>query len=204
MNLSISKCLYLCEDFKKQWNDSSISYMAMVKLTGNLKKDKSFLNSLNYKIDDDSNNEVIMRTPLSGYVQMVETKGPVTNISWIAFGILFSFSILASIGLYNSNVKDLEVDLGIIKSMGGCRKTIISIVSLQTFAIATFQFIITLIGDAIFNTILNKLLFLRVFRFNIIVVLAVFAILYVFSTIVSFIFSIKALNQRPINTIENK
>lgn len=199
---SIAQCFYVKEGFYQNSNDvyeNTSRYY--VKLRGDYAADYQFLTSF----DHDS----YYINYFNGYTGFTSIVSTVTSdtfalVLYVAIAILLLISFATSIGLFYGNIKSMERDLGIYRAMGASKMAISLIILLQALAISLFEYLITLIGLAIFTAVINQQVFISLLSINIATLGFLFLLLVVFALIVSILSSRKALMQKPINIIKEK
>lgn len=202
---SLTQYMYTCENFHKT-NSNPLGrpqqnpYSFYIRMKGNYSSDKNFLSA--FKEDSYF---LHFSNYFSGFATFIDAfSGVFQQIAWITITILLIISFATTLSLFYGNVKSMEHDLGIYKSMGASKWSISSIVLTQSFIIGLVEFIVATICLAIFAAILNAKYSIAILALNIPTVLLLFLILVVIGLLVSLLSAKKAIIQKPKVIIQNK
>lgn len=102
-------------------------------------------------------------------------------------------------------IKDLDHNLGILKSLGCSKTALLNIALILCFVISFIEFIIVLVGMGIFDVCINIFYFyvpLFLIKYDYVLVLLLFTIIE--GLIPSIIGITKAMTKKPVNVIDSE
>lgn len=162
---TLSQCFFVSKGYFKEVFSESISFSSYyLKIKGNYKSDINFLRTLN-----SSNTFVELSNQFIGFTYYSEllSNNTVSVVLRAIIWVLIIISLALSLNLFYANVKAMEKDLGIFKSMGASKLSISLIVTSQTLIIAFFNLILSLIILGIISLVINKLTYISFAKANI-------------------------------------
>ena len=172
--------------------------MVYIRLKGDYSADRSFLSLFekdSYFLD--------FSNCYSGFVIFVESfSGMFQLVSWAVIAILLVVSFATTLGLFYGNVKAMEHDLGIFKSMGASKWSISMIVLLQSFAVGLAELVVSLIALGIFCAVVNAMASISLLYINAPTVLLLFLVLVIIALLVSLLSARKAILSRPTSVMK--
>ena len=180
-------------------------YRMIVPLSGSLQKDLDFLNSLSYVNEEGDScyvEALNSYTPLANDV--INLKG---NMGIFIYGLLFVsmlISFLLSLNFFYTNVKGMERELGIIRAMGGTKGDVRGIVFAQGLILGLIELTLSILGILLGNCLTNTSIHVSLLTINGPVFLSVILVIFSGAALVSWLASIKAIRQRPVNVIDDK
>ena len=177
----------------------------MLPLSGSLQKDLSFIQSLPYTNEDGESFYVnIDNLYMSLADSLVVSGGFVGFLVYSAIFALLVLSLLLSLNLFYANIKGMERELGILRALGARKRDIRAIVFAQGILLGTLEFVLAIVGVSLVNSFLNSQIYISLLYANWIVVGSVFLALFLGMAAVSWLASLKAIRQKPVNVIDDK
>lgn len=201
---SLAQYMYVAEGYHEETFDGLGIYThrpstVYVRLKGDYSADRAFLSSFeknSYFLD--------FSNYYSGFIGVVPSfSGMFRLISWGVIVILLIVSFATTLGLFYGNVKSMEHDLGIFKSMGASKWSISLIVLAQSFIIGLVEFVVSLSALGIFSAVVNAKVSISLFSVNVPTVLLLFLVLVIIALLVSLLSARRAILNRPTNVMKN-
>lgn len=203
---TLSQCLFLKDGYYETTfvNESGMRYenpsSYFIKLNGNYHDDYNFLNSFTF-----DRQFVSLHNAYNGFASIIDSfDGVVGTVLWTIIAVLIIICLAISLNLFYANIKSMEKDLGIFKSMGASKVSISFIVLLQALVIGLVEFILSIISLTIIGAIINLKSYISLISITYQVVGWLILILILTALVISLLSSRKAITQRPINVIDNK
>ena len=195
-----------CEEEKTNVVNGFVSFLYEIK--GNIKEDMDFLNDIDKESLADAPDTRIS-TSMSykleykkNYIMFSAIPSLIEKLIYLA---LFIISIFITWSLLYSAIKDLDHNLGILKSLGCSKMALLNIALILCFVISFIEFIIVLVGMGIFDACINIFYFyvpLFLIKYDYVLVLLLFTITE--GLIPSIIGITKAMTKKPVNVIDSE
>lgn len=180
-------------------------YRMIVPLSGSLQKDLNFINSLSY-VNEEGDHCYVEALNSYAYLanDVINLKG---NMGIFIYGLLaisILISFLLSLNFFYTNVKGMERELGIIRAMGATKGDVRGIVFAQGLFLGLVELVLSIAMILLGNSLANARIHLSLLTINWPVFLSVFLTIFASAALVSWLASIKAIRQRPVNVIDDK
>lgn len=195
-----------CEEEKTNVVNGFVSFLYEIK--GNIKEDMDFLNDIDKESLADAPDTRIF-TSMSyeleykkNYIMFSVIPSLIGKLIYLA---LFIISIFISWSLLYSTIKDLDHNLGILKSLGCSKGGLLTIALLLSFGISILEFLLVLFGIGIIDSCLDGLYFyvpLLLIKIDYILLLLIFVI--VVGLIPSISAIVKSITKKPIKVINSE
>lgn len=195
-----------CEEEKTNVVNGFVSFLYEIK--GNIKEDMDFLNDIDKESLADAPDTRIS-TSMSykleykkNYIMFSAIPSLIEKLIYLA---LFIISIFISWSLLYSAIKDLDHNLGILKSLGCSKCGLLTIALLLSFGISILEFLLVLFGIGIIDSCLDGLYFyvpLLLIKIDYILLLLLFVI--VVGLIPSISAIVKSITKKPIKVINSE
>lgn len=195
-----------CEEEKTNVVNGFVSFLYEIK--GNIKEDMDFLNDIDKESLADAPDTQIS-TSMSykleykkNYIMFSAIPSLIEKLIYLA---LFIISIFISWSLLYSAIKDLDHNLGILKSLGCSKCGLLTIALLLSFGISILEFLLVLFGIGIIDSCLDGLYFyvpLLLIKIDYILLLLLFVI--VVGLIPSISAIVKSITKKPIKVINSE
>lgn len=190
--------------------DSNISRYVdfLYEIKGNIKEDMDFLNDIDKESLADAPDTRIS-TSMSYKLEYKENhilfSAIPSLIEKLIYSALFIISIFISWSLLYSAIKDLDHNLGILKSLGCSKSGLLTIALLLSFGISVLEVLLVLFGIGIIDACLDGLYFyvpLLLIKIDYILLLLLFVI--VVGLIPSISAIVKSITKKPIKVINSE
>lgn len=188
-------------------SDYSTAYAhhVMLNISGNIKNEVTLRNKLSFE----ENGQKYYVKIYSEYSGVTDTLNIFDNhfaefLVNIASAIFVSIDILLLFVLFYSNIKENEHELGILRTLGATKGNIRAIVYLQGLLFSIMSGLFSLVATGIICLIVNSGLTISALVVNVLVLATIFLPLLFVTAFVTLISSLKAVNSKPINVIDNK
>ena len=185
--------------------DEVDNYKMLVPLSGSLQKDLDFIKSLSYVNEKGDSCYVEV---LNSYTflarDVINLKG---NMGIFIYGLLSAsliVSFLLSLNFFYTNVKGMERELGIIRAMGATKRDVRGIVFVQGLFLGLVELVLSIAGIILGNSLANARMHVSLLTINWMVFLSVFLTIFASAALVSWLSSIRAVRQKPVNVIDDK
>lgn len=196
---------YLKAGYQEEvYKEPNPSYTYIYRLSGDINEDLRFIQSLNVKDENGLNYYAVIINNYYSYDTLTNFRdGNTGNVITIIICALLTIAILMIINLCFANTKKNEIRAGILRSMGCTKLGIIQLTITDSLLISSIIFLFDLIALGIIFPILNNLIMLNYFTFNIFNIGLLLAVIIGIGLITSLITCIKALKSKPIKIIKN-
>ncbi len=198
---SISQYVYLKPGYSSYISETEKNASSYyIKLKGDVESDFRFISNLSsekHKIQFENryNGFTSILTVFTGYFQI---------IAWAVILVLVFVSLVISLSLFYANVKSMEKDLGILKSMGASKMSISFIVVMQSLIVSLFEFVLALLGLLIIFLRLNAKIGIALFSISFSLIGILILMIVGSALVITVLSSRKAILGRPVNIIEEK
>ncbi len=198
---SISQYVYLKPGYSSYISETEKNASSYyIKPKGDVESDFRFISNLSsekHKIQFENRYTgfTSILTVFSGYFQI---------IAWAVIIVLILVSLVISLSLFYANVKSMERDLGILKSMGASKMAISLIVVMQSLIVSLFEFILSLLGLLIIFLRLNAKIGIALFSISFSLIGILILMIVGSALVITVLSSRKAILGRPVNIIEEK
>ncbi len=205
----LSGYVYVSKDCEEIIDSNISGYVDFLyEIKGDIRDDMSLLEDIK-KESLINNPNVVLKTSMSFKVKnkevKIETIVSYYGLEWMAYLLLFIISVFITWSLLYSAIKDLDHNLGILKSLGCSKTALFSIALILCFVISFIEFIIVLVGMGIFDVCINIFYFyvpLFLIKYDYVLVLLLFTITE--GLIPSIIGITKAMTKKPVNIIDSE
>ena len=205
----LSGYVYVSRDCEEIIDSNISGYVDFLyEIKGDIRDDMSLLEDIK-KESLINNPNVVLKTSMSFKVKnkevKIETIVSYYGLEWMAYLLLFIISVFITWSLLYSAIKDLDHNLGILKSLGCSKTALFSIALILCFVISFIEFIIVLVGMGIFDVCINIFYFyvpLFLIKYDYVLVLLLFTITE--GLIPSIIGITKAMTKRSVNVIDSE
>ena len=204
----LSGYVYVSKDCEEIDSNNSGYVDFLYEIKGDIRDDMSLLEDIK-KESLINNPNVVLKTSMSFKVKNKEVKIETTvsyyGLEWMAYLLLFIISVFITWSLLYSAIKDLDHNLGILKSLGCSKMALLNIALILCFVISFIEFIIVLVGMGIFDVCINIFYFyvpLFLIKYDYVLVLLLFTIIE--GLIPSIIGITKAMTKKPVNVIDSE
>ena len=205
----LSGYVYVSKDCEEIIDSNISGYVDFLyEIKGDIRDDMSLLEDIK-KESLINNPNVVLKTSMSFKVKnkevKIETIVSYYGLEWMAYLLLFIISVFITWSLLYSAIKDLDHNLGILKSLGCSKTALFSIALILCFVISFIEFIIVLVGMGIFDVCINIFYFyvpLFLIKYDYVLVLLLFTIIE--GLIPSIIGITKAMTKKPVNVIDSE
>ena len=205
----LSGYVYVSKDCEEEIDSNNSGYVDFLyEIKGDIRDDMSLLEDIK-KESLINNPNVVLKTSMSFKVKNKEVKIETTvsyyGLEWMAYLLLFIISVFITWSLLYSAIKDLDHNLGILKSLGCSKMALLNIALILCFVISFIEFIIVLVGMGIFDVCINIFYFyvpLFLIKYDYALVLLLFTITE--GLIPSIIGITKAMTKKPVNVIDSE
>ena len=205
----LSGYIYVSKDCEEVIDSNISGYVDFLyEIKGDIRDDMSLLEDIK-KESLINNPNVVLKTSMSFKVKnkevKIETIVSYYGLEWMAYLLLFIISVFITWSLLYSAIKDLDHNLGILKSLGCSKTALFSIALILCFVISFIEFIIVLVGMGIFDVCINIFYFyvpLFLIKYDYVLVLLLFTITE--GLIPSIIGITKAMTKKPVNVIDSE
>ncbi|MCL2061603.1 MAG: ABC transporter ATP-binding protein/permease [Firmicutes bacterium] len=176
----------------------------LIKLSGDINKDKALFNKLNYK-EDTQVYSVYLTSAFSAFMTSASFfKDYLMLAAIIVAVIFFIFSALLAMNFLSVSIDFKKNDIGILRALGARRKDILAIFLTQSLIISCIEFIVSLIAVTVLCVILNSIYFISIFNIGILQVALLFLLCFGVAVLATVLPIIKITNKKPIEIINNK
>ena len=205
----LSGYVYVSKDCEEEIDSNNSGYVDFLyEIKGDIRDDMSLLEDIK-KESLINNPNVVLKTSMSFKVKNKEVKIETTvsyyGLEWMAYLLLFIISVFITWSLLYSAIKDLDHNLGILKSLGCSKMALLNIALILCFVISFIEFIIVLVGMGMFDVCINIFYFyvpLFLIKYDYVLVLLLFTITE--GLIPSIIGITKAMTKKPVNVIDSE
>ncbi len=205
----LSGYVYVSKDCEEIIDSNISGYVDFLyEIKGDIRDDMSLLEDIK-KESLINNPNVVLKTSMSFKVKnkevKIETIVSYYGLEWMAYLLLFIISVFITWSLLYSAIKDLDHNLGILKSLGCSKMALLNIALILCFVISFIEFIIVLGGMGIFDVCINIFYFyvpLFLIKYDYVLVLLLFTITE--GLIPSIIGITKAMTKKPVNVIDSE
>ena len=205
----LSGYVYVSKDCEEEIDSNNSGYVDFLyEIKGDIRDDMSLLEDIK-KESLINNPNVVLKTSMSFKVKnkevKIETIVSYYGLEWMAYLLLFIISVFITWSLLYSAIKDLDHNLGILKSLGCSKMALLNIALILCFVISFIEFIIVLVGMGIFDVCINIFYFyvpLFLIKYDYVLVLLLFTIAE--GLIPSIIGITKAMTRKPVNVIDSE
>ena len=205
----LSGYVYVSKDCEEEIDSNNSGYVDFLyEIKGDIRDDMSLLEDIK-KESLINNPNVVLKTSMSFKVKnkevKIETIVSYYGLEWMAYLLLFIISVFITWSLLYSAIKDLDHNLGILKSLGCSKMALLNIALILCFVISFIEFIIVLVGMGIFDACINIFYFyvpLFLIKYDYVLVLLLFTITE--GLIPSIIGITKAMTKKPVNVIDSE
>ena len=194
--------------------DSSNITTVFVKLSGNMQKDRAFLERLNVKEDPSSDilgqentgrYKVLIVSLYSGLTSLASwTFELVTVIGLIAAAVFSVFAVLLMMNFLTISLAFKKKDIGILRALGARKKDVTIICLVESLVIALIDFVISLIAIIVLSIVFNNFFHLTILYVNFLTILLLFLLVFGISALATILPVVKITNKKPIDIIHNK
>lgn len=205
----LSGYVYVSTDCEEEIDSNNSGYVDFLyEIKGDIRDDMSLLEDIK-KESLINNPNVVLKTSMSFKVKNKEVKIETTvsyyGLEWMAYLLLFIISVFITWSLLYSAIKDLDHNLGILKSLGCSKCGLLTIALLLSFGISILEFLLVLFGIGIIDSCLDGLYFyvpLLLIKIDYILLLLIFVI--VVGLIPSISAIVKSITKKPIKVINSE
>lgn len=141
----------------------------ILNLSGNVKQDYAFINDLS------GDNSVKVLTPYSDLLGTVEFFTDFMIVPFMVASALFAvFSALLLVNFLTVSIDSKKKDIGILRALGASKFNIMTICFCESGFVATLDFILSIVGVLVINTLLNSYFKLIVFNVSLLSIISMF------------------------------
>lgn len=202
----ISKYIFVSSDFDGDYDDNQYSDKVLFELGRNANYDMKVIKQIMNQMKDDDRGYKLSGVAsycINKYSKLDNFFYYQTILSYSFCFILLIFHFVTTLLFYLLIVKDLDHNLGILKSLGCSKCGLLTIALLLSFGISIFEFLLVLFGIGIIDSCLDGLYFyVPLLLIKIDYILLLFVI--VAGLIPSISAIVKSITKKPIKVINSE
>lgn len=182
---------FVCENY---FEEEPSFYI--LNLSGNVKQDYAFINDLS------GDNSVKVLTPYSDLLGTVEFFTDFMIVPFMVASALFAvFSALLLVNFLTVSIDSKKKDIGILRALGATKFNIMTICFCESGFVATLDFILSIVGVLVINTLLNSYFKLIVFNVSLLSIISMFLLCFGIAILATLFPINRMLKLNPVDVI---
>lgn len=182
---------FVCENY---FEEEPSFYI--LNLSGNVKQDYAFINDLS------GDNSVKVLTPYSDLLGTVEFFTDFMIVPFMVASALFAvFSALLLVNFLTVSIDSKKKDIGILRALGASKFNIMTICFCESGFVATLDFILSIVGVLVINTLLNSYFKLIVFNVSLLSIISMFLLCFGIAILATLFPINRMLKLNPVDVI---
>ena len=206
---SIISCQFVCKGFAeaKRVIDIDNITKVLVRLSGDMGKDKEFIRALSYDEKAGDNTYSYSVRLGSQFSYLVSSADIFIRFAFVPLIISTVFAAFAALLLLNFMTVSIDFkkkELGILRALGARRKDVLTVCLMESFLVAGIDFVLSLIAVIITCLLFNASFALAIFNVGILQVLMLFLVCFGIATLATIFPVLRIANRKPIDIINDK